>query len=313
MIVSNAKKLSSLTKKTDVAIAGDKVVRLKLNNVIYDTSKAGYLAALETAVLAEEQADAPVVHSFGPGVYIREVSAAKNTFAIGHHQRYEHLNIVLKGHVKVITEDGTLRDIIAPAMFTGKPGKKIGFVVEDMVWLNVYATDETDISKLEEYFLVKTDEWRELEELELEKARLLESVNREDYRHVLEEFGISEETALAETHQIEDMIGLPKSSYKIKVDQSPISGKGLFATANIAAGDIIAPAKINGKRTIAGRYTNHSIKPNAEILLLENGDSLLIANRDIRGCTGGKNGEEITINYRVPLQTNGRKALCQAS
>ena len=92
---------------------------------------------------------------------------------------------------------------------------------------------------------------------------------------------------------------LPIGGYKIKVAPSGIEGQGLFATANIKAGETIAPARVNGMRTIAGRFTNHSISPNAEMVHGQGTDILLIALRPIAGCTGGQDGDEITINYRA--------------
>jgi len=70
-------------------------------------------------------------------------------------------------------------------------------------------------------------------------------------------------------------------------------------------GDLIAPARIAGMRTPAGRYTNHSNTPNSAMILTACGDINLIALRDIEGCKGGDNGEEITIDYRQALALSG--------
>ena len=70
-------------------------------------------------------------------------------------------------------------------------------------------------------------------------------------------------------------------------------------------GAVIAPARIAGKRTPAGRYTNHSAKPNAVMVQLPSGDIDLVASRHISGCAGGQLGEEITIDYRQALRLSG--------
>jgi hypothetical protein len=85
------------------------------------------------------------------------------------------------------------------------------------------------------------------------------------------------------------------------VAPSNIDGQGLIVTGNIVAGEIIAPARLNGLRTPAGRFTNHSKNPNAMMILLDNGDINLVATIAIDGCQGGNLGKEVTIDYRQAL------------
>jgi SET domain-containing protein len=76
----------------------------------------------------------------------------------------------------------------------------------------------------------------------------------------------------------------------------------MIATADIAAGEPVAPARRGGKRTPAGRYTNHGAHPNAAMMMLENGDIDLVAIKAIGGCLGGMDGEEITVDYGETLK-----------
>ncbi len=256
---------------------------------------------LEAAMLALPQADCPVIHRFGPGLYIREVHIPADTFAIGHYQRCEHMNVFLKGRVTIVGENGLSSELVAPMMFVGKPGRKVGYTHEDVVWLNIYATHETDIERLEETFLQKSISWQEHRRIGHAQRLLCHLKDIDDYATVLVEFCISAETALAQSENESDQIALPLGSYKCKVGDSLIHGKGLFATAPIEAGEVIAPARIDGKRTLAGRYTNHSASPNARMLCATHGRIDLVATRMLRGCSGGLDGEEITINYRQAL------------
>lgn len=267
-------------------------------NVVPKRERA--LQVVEKTMLDMPQVDCPVIHRFGPGVYIREVMIPAGTFAIGHHQNFEHMNVMLKGRVTVLNDDGSTAELAAPMMFVGKPGRKIGYIHEDVVWLNVYATTETDVETLENTFITKSDAWLE-NSASKSMALLKNTVDADDYRKVLAEFGFTEEQARAQAENQADMIDLPFGNYKIKVAQSAIEGKGLFATADIAPGEIIAPARIGGMRTIAGRYTNHSVTPNARMVMLDNGDINLVATAPIAGCKGGQDGNEITINYREAL------------
>lgn len=260
------------------------------------------LEQVEQVLLQMPQVECPVIHHHGPGTYTREVHIPAGTFAIGHHQNYEHTNIMLKGRVTVLNDDGTTLELVAPMFFVGKPGRKIGYIHEDMVWLNVYATDETDVEKLEAQFLTKSDSWKEDAAQKQKLIGFQQSIDNQDYLAVLQEFGFTAEQAKAQAYDEADQTALPHGSYKIKVANSPIEGRGLFATANIQPGEIIAPARISGLRTIAGRFTNHSTAPNARMIQVGGSDIALVATRPIQGCHGGEDGEEITINYREALR-----------
>ena len=90
------------------------------------------------------------------------------------------------------------------------------------------------------------------------------------------------------------------------IGPSKIEGSGLFATGAFAANELIAPTRLDGRRTPAGRYINHSRMPNADAAMTETGDIYLFALRPIAGCRGGQLGEEITIDYRRLLSLTCR-------
>ena len=252
--------------------------------------------AVQEYGLKQPQVDCPVIHRFAPGLYIREVSIPAGTMAVGHYQKKEHLNIMLKGKVDIVGENGEVETLTAPLSFVGQPGRKIGIIREDMVWQNIYATEETDVEKLEETYLDKTKGW--IDHLESEKIKLLECKQESgEYERLLDELGLTEDQVRAETEQESNMISLPYGDYKFKIGDSSIQGKGIHATFKIEAGEIIGPARIDDNRTILGRYTNHSDKPNAEPVRQGN-QVMLKALSDIKGCKGGHDGEEITIDYR---------------
>ena len=256
---------------------------------------------LEKHFLKEKQADCPVTHRFAPNIYIREVFIPAGTFSIGHYQTTEHLNIMLKGRVTMVNEDGSHTELSAPQTFVSKPGRKIGYIHEDMVWQNVYSTNETEVEKLEEMFLTKSITWQESQKSQELLLTLDHSPDIADYYLAIAEFGFDHETVRKQTENMEDQIPMPFGSYKIMVANSRIDGKGVFATGNIEEGEVIAPARIDGKRTPIGRYTNHSKNINSIMVLRDNGNIDLVAKKAINGCQGGNLGEEITIDYRQAL------------
>lgn len=254
--------------------------------------------AAEAKMLDFPQVECAVSHHFGAGIYIREVRIPAGTFSIGHHQNLEHMNHMVKGRVIMLNEDGTTSELVAPKTFTAKPGRKIGYIVEDMVWRNIYPTNETDIDTLEETYLTKSETWKENNNSKANIEYLSRHEDREDYKKMLIDVGVSHEIALSQSENESDQIPLPSGSYKIKVSNSNIQGKGVLAASKIKKDEVIAPARINGKRTPAGRFTNHALNPNARMIMLDNGDINLVATKEIKGCYGGKNGDEITIDYR---------------
>ncbi len=94
--------------------------------------------------------ECPVTHYFAPGIYMRELFMPAGSIIIGKIHRTEHLNIVEKGRLHLLNEDGTVEEIIAPKTFVSKAGvQKAARVYEDTVWKTVHPTDETDIATLE--------------------------------------------------------------------------------------------------------------------------------------------------------------------
>lgn len=265
------------------------------------TEFAHKVEQLEGAMLKLPQAECSVVHRFSPGLYIREVRIPADTYAIGHYQKTTHLNVMLQGRVTMVDEVWKKHELRAPQTFIAGPGRKIGYVHEDMVWLNIYATTETDIEKLEAHFLHKSETWTASQPL-LSNTEHMADVD--DYYAALAEMGIAHDTAREQSLCILDQCPFPPGVYKVRVAPSAIEGQGLFATASIAALEVIAPARISGLRTPAGRYTNHAAQPNARMRSRANGDIDLIAMRDIAGSRGGQLGEEITIDYRAAIREN---------
>lgn len=261
---------------------------------------------LEKLMLPLEQTECPVVHHFGPGIYVREVTLPAGSIAIGHAQKREHLNIFHKGKVAIVN-DGNINVIEAPLIFTGKPGRKVGYIIEDVVWWNIYSnpTNERDIDKLEEMFLDKSDSWKENNESSFNKEYDSKEEDRIDFFEVIKSAGFTPEKVREQSENMEDQMPMPEGyGQKITIRKSPIEGLGVFASFPIEDGELIAPARINGYRTPIGRYTNHSKNPNA--YFMKSGDDIyLISNKRISGCKGGDSGEEITIDYRQALKLSG--------
>ena len=181
----------------------------------------------------------------------------------------------------------------------------MGMALETIVWQNVYATEETDIDKLEEMFFDKSDTWQSHNKDVLAAQSVDRSVDREDYAKVIAEMGFSEQEARAVSENVDDQIPMPHAWATVAaVRNSVIEGKGMFMSWPVVAGTIIAPARINELRTPAGRYVNHAKDPNCRMVKDGSGDIYLVSIRDISGCKGGDAGEELTVDYRQAVECN---------
>lgn len=123
------------------------------------------IVALEQQLLHMEQANMPVEHHFADGLYGRVLHIPKHCCLTGAIHKREHINILVKGDITVLTEDGPKR-ITAPYVMVSPPGtKRAGFAHEDCIWMTVHACDETTVDGAE-IALVTNDyaEWLRIEE-----------------------------------------------------------------------------------------------------------------------------------------------------
>lgn len=131
---------------------------------------------LERELLSLPQVECPLKHSFAPGVYMREITMPAGTFIIGHEHLTSHFNIVLTGKARVMI-DGVIEDIVAPCYFVSKPNvRKVGYIIEEMKFINVFPTEETNLDVLEKTLIRKSNPFIKHEEAK----DLLNSTTKED-------------------------------------------------------------------------------------------------------------------------------------
>ena len=117
---------------------------------------------------------------------------------------------------------------------------------------------------------------------------------------MLEDTGFSQEQVQAQSYNDSDRIDIELIDVELAL--SPINQTGLFTKRAFLAGEVVMPSRINGKRTQAGRYTNHSKNPNAA--MAHDGDAIYL--RVIRDVPAG---EELTVDYRQSVSV--ARSLCQ--
>lgn len=271
-----------------------------------DVINPAELEQLESHMLDLPQVECPVVHHFGPGIYIREVTLPAGTFAVGHAQRYDHLNIMLAGSVAVLGDDGEVKVLRAPMIFVGQPGRKVGAVLETCIWQNVYPNpdNEHNVDVLEAKWLDKSDTWQAHNAAKQLSLIDNHEADRADFLDLIHKAGFDAVTVRAQSEFEGDQIPMPDGFARVTVRSSPIEGLGIFLSYPAEEGELIGPARLSGMRTPLGRYTNHSRTPNA-VFVKQGGDIYLYALRRITGCSGGDQGEEVTVDYRQALALSG--------
>ena len=122
-----------------------------MSQVIESTTQK--VEAILPQLKAMPQVDCQEKHYFGPSLYIKEVTMPAGSVIIGKPHKVEHMCVMLQGKMLLIAEDGTKKELKAPITFVGSPGRKVAYILETTVFQNIYATNETDVEKLENMFI----------------------------------------------------------------------------------------------------------------------------------------------------------------
>jgi hypothetical protein len=252
------------------------------------------VVALQDELLQMPQADIVTTHTFLPGVYERKITIPPWTVLTGAAHKTDYRVRLEKGTIAV-NRDTEVVVLTAPCEFDAKAGEqRAGRVFEDeVVWVDVYDNpdDCQDIPTLEDrlYVVPECGLGDTRRQLAIESARA-------DYQLFLEQLGMDQPTMDAIVTIESDLVDMPEG-HDVELKASPVHGIGMFATRYFFAGEVICPGRLDGKRTPAGRYINHS--QDANVMPYKFGDDLyVIALKDV-GV-----GNELFIDYRDAVSTN---------
>jgi len=107
------------------------------------------------------QIDLPIFHHFAPNVYMRQMDAPAGAIVVSKMHRTEHMNILLKGSLSVITEHG-IEYLKAPLILKSDAGtKRIGYFHEDSSWVTVHPTELTDLEEIDAQVIIPESEIQE--------------------------------------------------------------------------------------------------------------------------------------------------------
>jgi hypothetical protein len=253
---------------------------------------ADKVVALQNELFKLPQANIVTEHVFTPGKYERRITIPAWTVLTGAEHKTDYHVRLEKGTIAVNTDDG-VKVLTAPVDFPAKAGmQRAGRVFEDeVVWVDVYDNLDncTDLAALEDRLYVVPDCGLADSRTQVQKAQI-------DYGAFLHQIGMTQEEMDKIVHIGSDLMDMPES-VAVELRDSPIHGKGLFATRDFEAGEVVCPGRLNGKRTPGGRFINHSVDCN--ITPTKVGDDIYaVAARKIRA------GDELVVDYRASMRVN---------
>jgi hypothetical protein len=252
------------------------------------------IEALQENLLQMPQADIVTTHIFKPSIYERAIRIPAWTVLTGAEHKTDYKIRLEKGTIAVNVGD-EVKIMTAPCEFDAKAGaQRVGRVFdEEVIWVDIYDNPDNckDIAVLEErLYVVPTCGLGE------NRVALMIQNAQNDYNLFVSQLGL-DQAQINEIVQIEsDLIDMPEG-YAVELRDSKIHGKGLFATKRFEAGETICPGRIDGKRTPAGRFINHSFDSNV-IPTLVGDDINAVAKRTIHI------NEELLVDYRASMRVN---------
>ena len=112
---------------------------------------------IEALMSAMPNVDLPVINHFSKGVYARELHIPAGTVLTGKIHKFDNFNILSKGEISVLTENGVER-VSAPFSIVSPAGtKRIAYAHTDCIWTTIHGTELTDLESIETEFVVGTD------------------------------------------------------------------------------------------------------------------------------------------------------------
>jgi len=244
----------------------------------------------EQACMSIPQVDMQTANLIHGGMYARTIFIPAGTAVTGTLTKLDNVCIV-SGDITVTTDEGMQRLIGYHVIPASKGYKRVGYTHSDTYWTTIIKTDAQVVEQAEDEM---TDESANLQTRRNGITFDWASKAREDYGRFLREWGLPLGFVDMKMRQTDDLIETEACSRHMMMGKSDIHGIGVFAIRDIPENSIIAPARRDEKRCVAGRFTNHSHDPNARFIhtgILDHVD--MVAIRDIA------KGEEITVDYRM--------------
>ena len=99
----------------------------------------------------------PLEHFICNKTYTRQITLPKDMLLTGKVHNFDHVSILSKGDVSVMTDEGVTR-IKAPATWISKAGtKRLIYVHEETIWATIHQSENTLVEDLERELVHESD------------------------------------------------------------------------------------------------------------------------------------------------------------
>ena len=117
-----------------------------------------------------------VTNVIADGVLARTVLMPKGEIVVGEIHKYESINILVKGELKVWV-NGEVIHLKAPYMVKSKANtRKVAYIIEDVVWTSIHRVTSTNLDDIEDEVIIKTsneDLVKELKQINMKELQWL--------------------------------------------------------------------------------------------------------------------------------------------
>jgi len=145
--------LKTKSETRDIVLTDEE--QLTLNKMKYRNNVCeliGQMYEIDGAMIGDAY---PLKHTFGDGIYVREITMPTGLFVVSKIHKYKHPYFVLKGDVSVLTENGWQR-IVAPFSGITEVGtQRILYIHDECVWTTIHRTNKTDLAEIENEIIAK--------------------------------------------------------------------------------------------------------------------------------------------------------------
>lgn len=113
---------------------------------------------LEATMRALPQIEIPIEHHFCEGVYARKMTMPADSTVVGKIHLHSQINILSKGHMSVATDKGVVELFAGDHIVCPEGSKRAFYAHEESVWTVILRCDEKDVEKIEQEFVVETEQ-----------------------------------------------------------------------------------------------------------------------------------------------------------
>lgn len=120
-------------------------------------TRADKINNLRRSIKPENEIEIEIEHYFSDGVYARKMYMPAGCTIVGKIHKYRQLNILAKGDVTVYLDEPVR--VQAGFHMVAEPGsQRVFYAHEDSIWTVILQTEETDPERIEDYFVVDTEQ-----------------------------------------------------------------------------------------------------------------------------------------------------------